>query len=171
MWTMFGRIQSIMNVCAALLILALMLMISADVIGRAVFSSPLYGVPELTKFSIVCIAWLQMAYTLRQDKHLRSTLLLDALPRLPRRAMIVLNCVMGAAMMSIIAWYSWPEMLRAYANGVFEGEHPVRVPVWPIWGIVILGAGTMALEYAGQAVQAILRDPQRRVDDDIPGIG
>lgn len=170
MWTLFGRLQYVMNVCAALLILGLMLMISADVIGRAAFSSPVYGVPELTKFSIVCIAWLQMAYTLRQDKHLRSTLVLDALPRLPRRAVIVLNCLMGAAMMALIAWYSWPEMLRAYSNNIFEGEHPVRVPVWPIWAVVILGTSVTALEYAGQALMAMLREPPQP-DDDIPGIG
>jgi TRAP-type C4-dicarboxylate transport system permease small subunit len=165
MWELFGRLQYVMNLCAAFLILGLMLMISADVIGRTVFSSPLYGVPELTKFAVVCIAWLQMAYALRQNKHLRSTLVLDALPRLPRRVVIVANCLMGAAMMGLIVWFSWPEMLRAYQGGIFEGEHPVRVPVWPIWGIVILAAGTTAIEYAGQAVLAILYGPPSASDD------
>jgi TRAP-type C4-dicarboxylate transport system permease small subunit len=165
MWAIFGRIQYVMNLFAAVLILGIMLLISADVIGRAFFSYPLYGVPELTKFSIVCIAWLQMAYTLRQDKHLRSTLVLDMLPRLPHNAVIAANCLMGAGLMALIAWYSWPEMVRAYTNGVFEGELPVRVPVWPIWAVVIVASSMTALEYAGQALKAILGKPHRVAAD------
>ena len=159
MWTIFGRFLSVLNLIAALLILGLMLLISADVIGRAFFSAPLYGVPEITKLSIICMIWLQMAYTLRQRKHLRSTLVLLALPDRPRRAIKMLNCVAGAVLMTLIAWYSFPELVRAYTFGVFEGEHPVRVPVWPIWAIIVLGAGVTALEYAGQAVQEILGRP------------
>ena len=47
-------------------------------------------------------------------------------------------------------------MLRAWRIGAFEGERPVRVPTWPIWAIVVLGAALTALEYAGQAVQTVL---------------
>lgn len=166
MRALFGRFLSALNLIAALLIVGIMLLITADVVGRAVLSMPLYGVPELTKFSIICMVWLQMAYTLRQRQrqHLRSTLILGALPLLPRRAVLLLNCLAGGVLMALIAWYSWPEAVRAYRFNVFEGEHPVRVPTWPIWSIVVLGSALTAIEYAWQGIEAVLGR-----DDDVDG--
>jgi TRAP-type C4-dicarboxylate transport system permease small subunit len=156
MWGLIGRVLAGLNLIAAFMIVGLMLLITADVIGRAFFFRPISGVPEIVKLSIVCIAWLQMAYTLRMRHHLRSTLILGALPVLPRRTILVLNCLAGALMMALIAYYSYPEMLRAWRTGAFEGERPVRVPTWPIWGIVVLGSALTALEFAGQAIQSAL---------------
>jgi len=168
-WVLFGKLLSALNFLAALLIVGIMLLITADVVGRSFFSFPLYGVPELTKFSIICMAWLQMAYTLHARQHLRSTLILNALPKLPRRTVIVLNCLAGAAVMTLIAYYSYPEMVRAYRFSVFEGEHPVRVPTWPIWAIIVGGSALTGLEYAGQAVQTLLGRGDRP-DDPVPAI-
>ena len=45
------------------------------------------------------MVWLQMAHTLRARQHLRSNLILAALPGLGQRAIILLNCVAGVIMM------------------------------------------------------------------------
>lgn len=159
MWQLFGRFLSVMNFIGALMIMGLMVLISADVIGRAVFSIALFGVPELTKFGVVCILWLQMAATLRDGAHLRSTLILDVLPRIPRRIVYLLNNLTGVLLMGLIAYYAWPEIVRSYEYKLFEGEHPVRIQIWPIWGIVLLGAACTAIEYAGQAILVFFREP------------
>lgn len=168
MWTLLGRLEAIMNTVAALLILGIMMLISVDVIGRALFSYPLYGVPEITKFSIVCMVWLQMAYTLRRRQHLRSTLIFLALPQIPRRIINVASHLTGAVLMGTIAYNSYPEMISAYTFGEFEGEHPVRVPVWPIWAIIILGTTTTAIEFTGQAIQNVFRDTEAYETPDQP---
>lgn len=156
MWAALGRFLAALNLVAAFMIVGLMVLITTDVVGRFLFASPLFGVPEITKLSIVCIAWLQMAYTLRCRQHLRSTLVLGLLPVIPRRMLLVLNCVAGAVLMGLIAWFSYPEMLRAWRIGSFEGERPVRVLTWPIWAVVVGGSALTSLEYVGQAIQAAL---------------
>ena len=52
--------------------------------GARFFNSPLVGVPEIVKISVVGLVWCQMAHTLKIDAHLRSTILLDRMP--PARA-------------------------------------------------------------------------------------
>lgn len=153
---LFGRLLSALNLIASLLICAIMLIITVDVIGRAFFRFPLYGVPEITAMSVICIVWLQMAYTLRQRQHLRSNLILAALPRMGQRTILLLNALIGVGIFSLIAIYAYPELLRAWRTGAFEGEYPARIPVWPIWGTVVLGAALTALEYAVHVVQTIL---------------
>lgn len=160
MWQLFGRFLAVMNFVGALLIVGLMFLISADVIGRAVFSVALFGVPELTKFGVVCILWLQMSFTLRKGRHLRSTLIVDALPKIPRRAVYLLNNLAGVLLMGLIAYYAWPEVVRSYEYKLFEGEHPVRIRIWPIWAVVVFGAACTAIEYAGQAILVFFRDPE-----------
>ena len=149
----FGRLLSLLNFLASLLILAIMLIITTDVLGRVLFGTPLYGVPEITKLSIVCIVWLQMGYALRERQHLRSNLILGALPRLGQRTVLILNAAAGMAILGLIALYSYPELVRAWSTGAFEGEHPMRIPTWPIWLIVIIGSALTAIEYLVQLVQ------------------
>jgi TRAP-type C4-dicarboxylate transport system permease small subunit len=151
----FGKLLSGLNLAASLLIVGLMLIITADVVGRAFFRYPLYGIPEITKLGIICIVWLQMAYALRARQHLRSNLLLSAMPLAACRTIVLLNCLIGAAVMLLIAYYSYPELVRAWRMNVFEGEHPVRIPVWPIWAIVVGGAALTAVEYLLQAIQSL----------------
>lgn len=153
---LFGRLLSALNFIASLLIVGIMLLITTDVALRASLNMPLHGVPEITKFSIVCMVWLQMAYTLRSRHHLRSNLILRAMPVLGRQAILFLNGVLGAVVMGLIAYYSYPELIRAWTMGAFEGEHPVRIPTWPIWGIVTVGSALTAVEYVVQSVQALL---------------
>ncbi|MGE5145715.1 MAG: TRAP transporter small permease [Candidatus Eiseniibacteriota bacterium] len=155
MYALLGRLVSGLNVCASLLTLAIAVSIGADVLGRVLFRHPLYGIPEITKLSIVAIVWLQMAYTLHVRKHLRSDTLLGAFPSGWRRGVMLVNAGAGAFVFGVIAYYGWPALTSAWLNGVFEGEEPVRIPVWPVWAVLVGGAGLTAIEYGAQALQAL----------------
>ena len=89
-------------------------LISADVIGRGAFNAPIPGVPEIVKFSIVGMVWLQMAYTLRTGSHLRTTLLLARMPAIGQRAVLVVNSLVGVGLFCLIAWLGWIEMAQKF---------------------------------------------------------
>jgi TRAP-type C4-dicarboxylate transport system permease small subunit len=154
MYASFGRLLSLLNIAASVLTLGLLVLIGIDVIGRWLFGHPLRGVPELTKLGIVAIVWLQIGYTLHIRKHLRADSLLHIMPRAGKRAVALLNAVLGMLMLGVVAYAGYFEFIRSWTNGVCEGEYPVRVPVWPIWGLLVLGAALTAAEYAIQAFQA-----------------
>ena len=61
----FHLVMASLNVLGTLWIVAITLLITADVTGRAFFNSPIFGVPEIVKISVVGIVWLQMSYTLK----------------------------------------------------------------------------------------------------------
>lgn len=149
-----------MNTLASIWVLFIVALVSADVIGRAAFNAPLPGVPEIVRFSIVGMVWLQMAYTLRAGNHLRTTLFLGMMPPLAQRAVLVANSLVGVGLFVLIAWLGWIEMAKSYDIGAFEGEHPVRIPVWPIWAILVGGAALTALQFALDALR-YLRDGPR----------
>ena len=81
----FGALTEALSAIGTIWILALMLLICADVVGRAALDRPIAGVPEMVQFSIVGIVFLQLAQTLRTGGLTRSEVLLGVLmSRRPR---------------------------------------------------------------------------------------
>lgn len=141
-WTMAA-----LNMIGAVWVALIMVLITVDVTGRAFFDSPLFGVPEIVKISVVGLVWCMMAHTLKVGAHLRSTILLDRMsPRL-RKAVEILSCVLGVAMFALIVYSGWNNMIDAWQIGEFEGEEPVRVPTYPIRSLVIIGAALTSLQF------------------------
>jgi len=148
------------NALASVWVLFIVGLISADVIGRAAFNSPLPGVPEIVRFSIVGMVWLQMAYVLRSGNHLRTALFLGRMPRLAQRAVLIANSLTGIGLFVLITWLGWIELVKSYEIGAFEGEHPVRIPVWPVWAILVGGAALTAVQFALDAVRYLTEGPR-----------
>lgn len=157
----FGGLLATCNNIASLVVVFLMLLISADVFLRGGFNSPIPGVPEIVKFAIVGMFWLQVAYCLRARKHLRTTILLGALPRGAQIGVLILNALVGAAMFGFIAWLGWAETLKSYDIGAFEGEYPVRIPIWPLWGILVFGAVTTTIQFILDIFRYLTEGPAR----------
>ena len=155
------------NALASVWVLFIVGLISADVIGRAAFNSPLPGVPEIVRFSIVGMVWLQMAYVLRSGNHLRTALFLGRMPRLAQRAVLIANSLTGIGLFVLITWLGWIELVKSYEIGAFEGEHPVRIPVWPVWAILVGGAALTALQFALDAVRYLVEGPRRAELSDV----
>lgn len=156
---LFGRAVSALNILASIWVLVLVALISADVIGRNGFNSPIQGVPEIVKFSMVGMVWLQMAYTLRAGKHLRTTIGLALMPAAGQRAVLVLNALFGIAIFVLIAWLGTLEMAASWEIGAFEGEHPVRILVWPVWAILVAGACLTAIQFVLDALRYLMHGP------------
>ena len=69
--------------------------------------------------------------------------------------------IVGAAMFGFIAWLGWYETLKSYDIGAFEGEHPVRIPVWPLWGILVFGAVLTTLQFLNDIYRYVTDGPAR----------
>ncbi len=169
--TLYGWLVSTLNVVASVWVLVLVGLISSDVIGRSGFNAPIPGVPEIVKFSIVGMVWLQMAYTLKAGKHLRTTFGLARMPEVGQRAVLSLNALVSVAMFGFIAWLGWDEMAVSWEYNVFEGEHPVRILVWPLWGLLVLGSSLTTVQAALDTVRYLTHGPapgEVSVQSDVP---
>ncbi len=157
----FDNLLSTCNNIASLVVVFLILLISSDVILRGAFNNPLPGVPEIVKFAIVGMFWLQCAYALRARKHLRTTILLGALPRPAQVTILILNALVGAFMFGFIAWLATTETMKTWEIGAFEGEHPVRIPIWPLWGLLVFGAVLTMIQFVLDIWRYITEGPAR----------
>lgn len=157
----FGRFTQALNIIGTLLILFMAIAVNADVMGRDLFNHPIAGVLEFIGLSIVAVVFLQMANTLREDRHVSNDVFIRALasayPRVAAAFHAAFNFV-GAALMLMIVIYVWPIMRESYAGGFYSGTAGViEIPIWPFQAIVVLGAATTVIQFTIDALRNLLR--------------
>ena len=156
-----NQLFNVLNAAGTAWVGAMMFLICGDIFGRALFNSPIVGVPEIVKVSIVGLVWLQMAYTLKVGGHLRSNVILDRLPRKWQFSVEIIGSILGILVFGFAAYSSWDVMIEGWRIMEFEGELPVRVPTYPIRTIVFIGAFLTAVQFVvilSQNIRALFND-------------
>lgn len=147
------------NVSATLLVLGLMVLICADVIGRGVFGAPIVGVPEIVSAVVPIMLWLQVAYTLRIGQHVRASIGLRLMGPGAARWVLVANAVAGLLLFGIIGYYAWGEFRLTWESGSWEGGGAVRIPDWPVWLAVALGATCTGIQFVRDTWRLVRHGP------------
>lgn len=145
-----------LNVIGTLLIVAVMLLVNADVIGRVVFNTPVSGVPEIVSMSIVAIVFLQVAQAFRKGRLTRTEAVLGFLDRRAPRLRAVLELVFSVAAIALI-WQllasSHPLFIKAWTRNTYEGTvGDFTAPIWPVKLIILIGCTALLVQlvlYAG----------------------
>lgn len=139
----FQRVGRVLNALGTLWIIALMLLINADVLGRNLFQAPVRGVTELVALSIVGIVFLQLADTLHSGRFTRADVLLDRLkrtrPALAARLQALYHLI-GAGLMGVILWAAWRPLVESISIREYVGAiGDFTAPVWPVRLIMLVG--------------------------------
>jgi TRAP-type C4-dicarboxylate transport system permease small subunit len=157
----FGLLTSVLNVVGTILILAMAVAVNADVTGRNLFNRPLPGVLEFVGLAIVAIVFLQMANTLREDRHVSNDILMKVVAQSwPRAAGLFysFSFLIGATLMALIVWFVWPITIEAYDRGYYKGTTGViEIPTWPFLAAVIIGSAATAVQFLIFAWNTLVR--------------
>ena len=153
--TAAARVTSVMNAVATFWIFVIMFLMTGDVLGRVLFNRPITGTPEIVKVSIVGIVFLQIPHTLWVNRHIRSEILLVRLKSFARNVFLILTDLLGVAVFVGIMWASWGDTIIAWQKLEIEGEGALRVPVYPIRTIIILGSLMTAIHFAIKVIQGV----------------
>jgi TRAP-type C4-dicarboxylate transport system permease small subunit len=151
----------VLNVVGTVLIIAMAIAVNADILGRELFNRPIAGVNEFVGLSIVAVVFLQMANTLREDRHVSNDLIMAWVGRSrPRVARFFYGLfhMIGAVLMALIVWYVIPIFEENYAGDFYKGTAGViEIPVWPFMLVVIVGAAATVVQYLLLAAQEFAR--------------
>ncbi len=155
------RLTAGLNVLGTLLILAIMVLVNADVIGRGLFNAPVSGVPEIVSMSIVAIVFLQIAQTFRRGRLTRSEALLGFVQNRSPRLREAIDLVFSLAAIALI-WQvlaaSTPLFVKSWVRGTYEGTiGDFTAPIWPVKLIILIGCAALLIQLALFGLAAALR--------------
>lgn len=131
-------------IAAAGVVMVMMFPVTADVILRYVFRSPLHGSLELGEFMMIGVVYLSIAYIQAVKGHIRVEVGTARLPKKFQIALDILGYGFGLALFSIITWRSGHLAWEAWITGDYT-MGVVRFPLWPAKSIVPIGTGLLCL--------------------------
>ncbi len=150
-----ARIVRALLAAAAVIIFLLGFLVCADVLGRALFNSPVKGTPELVSMSIVIICFLLAGYSVQSGGMIYTDVFSSLFGVRGLAAAQLLSAVLGIMFFGLIVWGSYEPMLHAIASGEYEGEGALRVPVWPARTVVVIGSLLVVASYALHGLRGI----------------
>lgn len=123
----------------------------ADIIFRAL-NYPLQGTKEIIANSVVIIIFLQIGFAVRSRSMLGADFLISLFGDSARRYLSVFGFLLGAIFFGILFKGGIEPALRSFANGEFDGEGALRVPVWPARFTILIGSALAVINYLALAV-------------------
>jgi TRAP-type C4-dicarboxylate transport system permease small subunit len=145
-----------LSAIATAFIAILMLVICADIVARNGLGSSLPLVSELGAMIVVLIVALQLPSAISADRLARVDMVLDVFGEFAPRIASVLNalfCLVGAAILALVAWSSFGIFDDALGSNDFIGIPGIAtLPTWPFRAMITIGMTVAALEYLFKAL-------------------
>lgn len=140
---MIGRVARSAATLAGLAVLAIVVLITYDVLMRFFFDQPQLFVDEAASFLEVVVIFGGLAYAFRTGTHVRVDLLTTHLPRRARARLRALALGLGLVFLAIVIWTTAQSALTAYRYGRVSA-----VMLYPLWApmlVIPLGLALLAV--------------------------
>lgn len=128
---------------AALLLLAIGVMLTFEVVARYFFNAPTIWAEELSRLALIWAVFLASAGLLARGDHIRVTVLLDRLPAGGRRAADVASLLFVAAIAASVAWHGLPIAASSFTVGRTTGSM-LDIPSWGAQTAIPVGFALVA---------------------------
>ncbi len=131
---------SILIFCVA----SLAILLIANVFARTFFQS-IYFAEEISKFLVMLTTFTGVSYGVRRARHIRMGAFLDAMPVKMEKVFIIIICLVSAAVMAMMAYFSYEYLLNAMSRSHVTSA--LRVPKWTFYIIIPIGFGLACIQY------------------------
>jgi len=140
---LYFRLESLMNLLGGIIILALVLLATVNVLGRWFFSEPVNGYIDWVEQVMSAIAFLGIAYTQRLGEHIRMDIVISRL----RGRWIWISELLSTSLMLflslVLAYGSYLHFQRAWELG--DSSLDIDLPTWPAKLVVPVALGFLSL--------------------------
>ncbi len=140
-----GMSSSLLTYLGAFALFAMMLLTTADVVGRYIFNAPILGVFEVTEFMVLILIFSFIAYTQSHKAHVSVDLLVTNLPKRIQVYVDLFNHAVCLLLMALITWMGVERALEMMETG--EASPNLGVPDYPFVFFLVLGCAVMCIEY------------------------
>jgi TRAP-type mannitol/chloroaromatic compound transport system permease small subunit len=152
-----GRIAEATGALSAVAVLALVLVMSGNVLLRYGFSAGSVWAQELEWHLMAPIALFGMVWALRRGEHVRVDVLYGSFPDRAKALADIASCVLGLVIAAAIVWLSWKYVGQSFANN--EGSaNPGGIPFrWALKALIPAGFVLLAIQYVAEICDAAAR--------------
>ena len=125
----FFKLESALNLIAALVILAVMFIGVFQVFGRKLINLPVPGYVDVVEFVMTVFAFISIAYTQRLGGHVRMEIIIKKFRGRGLWIVESLGTLTIIGIVAILAWFGYEHFLRAWTIG--DSTIDIEIPLWP----------------------------------------
>lgn len=154
---MIDHLTSLLAWLAAAALILMMLHVTADVVGKYVFNSPLAGTAEIVAgYYMIATVFLPLAYVEAHDQPIVADVLFNLLGRRFQHAMLAVAYLASFTFYALLARYSWDVAMGAYRSGEFVVAYG-EIIVWPSKFLLPVGLACACLALVLKLVDLLRR--------------
>jgi TRAP-type transport system small permease protein len=151
-----AKTASLFNSISLAFIFLVMFLITADIIGRAVFNTPVPGTYNIAESLMVFIVFLAMANTEAKRQNIRIAVFTNRFPPVAQRVLNIIVCLAGAFFCALIVWCTWPVAVESWSiREYMTGQ--ASLPLYPSKFMVPIGMFLLMVQFLRDFVMSIFR--------------
>lgn len=154
--TAVGWISLKFNIAAGVTLVVMMVLTTADVIGRYIFNRPISGATEYTEYLMLGLGFWGLAWCAINGKHIMVTLLISRLPQKIQEIVNSLNYFVLMVLSLIVAYQSFKEALSIQQLG--STSEVTKIPEFYFYYVIVIGFILLSL-----AIITLLIESLRKV--------
>ena len=164
-WSEFARPERALELLAASLLFAMMVLTFVDVVLRYVFNAPIRGSFEVSETMMAVLIFAGLPMVSRQGEHITIDSLVRLAPPVLRRLSTLIVQLGCAAALVGMAWLLWIKAARFSAAG--DVTQTLKLPIGPVvqlMAALTLVTAAIHVVLAWQALRSPV-DPPRASDE------
>lgn len=151
--TYVGWVVRLLTLMSSLALGVLLMATFAGVIMRYVFGAPILGSNEIIQLASVVLVMLAMPGAARDEIHIRVDVFDEKIGRVGRFVGDVLTRCISIFLLVMLAWRSWDKLADAAEFG--DATNMLQIPLWPFYGLLLVGAALYAVVLFLQLIDII----------------
>lgn len=151
----FHKINQILSGFCGWLMLAMMILLVVDIIGRTA-GNPLQGMAELSVFVMMIVIYLGLARCEENREHVGLEIIVNALPHTTKRYMVFISHLLAVATVGLLLYAVFQNALSSFENNeAIEGT--VELRIWPVKFFMVVGLFFFLVQTISHMVDAAKR--------------
>lgn len=148
------KIPDLFGLLSAVLIAVIWVLMTAEVVARNVFSSPILGVSEIAIYLYVTAAYFGFSYTQKEKGHISVELLYDKLGERAKRIVNVIAYLLCDALFVCFTGCIWKAFFQSWTIKEIQLS-AMKMPVYVLKFTIALGVTVMLLQMIIDTVEAV----------------
>ncbi len=162
LWT---AIDTVLVTVAGLILLAGIAHVTADVVMKYLFASPIAGtIVYVSNYYMTSIVFLPLVSAELRNQHIAVDLWPSSTPRWLDRLSARITWGISAAVYALLTWNTWKDACRKFEEGEYVLDQSGFVTTWPSYFILPLGMALMTALLLTKLWHPALALPERETE-------
>ena len=141
-----SRLNGLATGFCGIIVLALVLHVTAEVVMRYVFGAPLKGTIQFVSlYYMTAISFVALGAVEERDSHISVEVLTNLMPYRAVAVCTVAGTLMSTLVAAGLTFRSWGEAMTQFRQQSFVMEGGFSLPTWPTYYFLPIGFGLMML--------------------------